>query len=47
MLTTFDGEYVPWPLVSFQPSGYAVHFDDTADGKLPSGTAVGKSSTNT
>src|SRR5919112_1608401 len=44
MLRTREGECVPRPLVSSAPSSYVCHLDDTAEGKLPSGTGVVKSS---
>src|SRR5919112_6342830 len=44
MLRTREGECVPRPLVSSAPSSYVCHREDTAAGKLPSGTDVVKSS---
>lgn len=44
MDTTFCGQYVPLPEVSFQSYGYEYHLLETAEGKLPSGTSVEKSS---
>src|SRR5689334_9211515 len=47
MLTTLDGMYVPTPVVSGHPSGYAHHLSATAAGKSPTGTRRRKSSANT
>src|SRR5690349_17813656 len=44
MLTTREGWYVPFLLVSVHPSWYAPHLPATFCGKLPRGTSVVKSS---